>query len=282
MGIFILVETSIKIPIFNIIKSPKSLKPFTYRTLRRLGMFFAFRELYKFNIHQILLAMKHLRLILLGVFTLLLATGNAQIKIEKRKHLKGYNVDVQQHVKNPSDFKIADGERVGVAEVAKQEEKQLRSEEPVTVIRPIAESSFFPENPATVATEPTKDFVAAKSAKGKGGIENSSFLRKGAGLILAKKINSLHKKLSAVAPAAVTAGPEEVFAYIGFACGILAILGLAAGGLFFFFVPGIIFSILGYNSAAGNFAKIGLILSLVALLLFLIFLLFVASYYAWN
>ncbi len=213
--------------------------------------------------------MKNIRLILLATLTLAFATGNAQIKIEKRKHLKGYHVEHIKKADKPSDFKIKDGDRVTAQEVALMEQEVAKAQANV-VILPVAESSFFQQAAPTSA--PTENLVAANSVA-KNNVSGFSFLRKGAGLVLSHKINIAKEKVQNVVPASKMAGPADIFAIIGFIFGILSVLSIFGGGFIFFGVIGLIFSLLGMDSSYGNFAYWGLILSIIGIVLGLIFVL---------
>ncbi|MES2630029.1 MAG: hypothetical protein V4616_13780 [Bacteroidota bacterium] len=221
--------------------------------------------------------MKHIRLILASVFTLALITGNGQVHIEKRKHLKGYNIERTRKADKVSDIKIKDGERVTAADVAKADAKAV-AETPNTVVLPVAESSFYNQNTVTTPATRTEtaDLVAAKPLKNK--LSDMSMFRKGAGLIMAKKIDNVRSSVYKAVPA-VQAGPGEVFAIIGFVAGILSILSFLGPGLIFFGVIGLIFSILGLDSAYSNFARWGLILSIIGLVLALVYLIAWAAYW---
>ncbi len=220
--------------------------------------------------------MKNIRLILLTILTISFATANAQLKIEKRKHLKGYNIDYTKKPADVSDFKIEDGKRITAADVARQDAEQMKAAENVVVL-PVAESSFYNEStpevlPATTA--PTNLTASKPTSK----LQEIFFFRKGAGLVMANKLENVKCKIYKAVPA-VQAGPSDVFAIIGFIAGILSILSFLGPGLLFFGVIGLIFSLLGMDSAYGNFAKWGLILSIIGLALALIYIITWNSYW---
>lgn len=227
---------------------------------------------YNPNTHK---AMKNIRLILLGVLTLAFATANAQLKIEKRKHLKGYSIERIGRGNHVNDMKIEKGDRVTAAEVAKMDEKNTAVEESKVVVRPVAYSAAITaadEAPAVapVKVSPVKPATVMFS--------KFSFLPKGAGLSMDHNLNVAKQKVRKVMPAAM-AGPGDIFAIIGFVAGILSILSFLGPGLIFFGVVGVIFSLLGMDSSYGNFAQWGLILSIIGLLLALIYLLAWAAWY---
>ncbi len=217
--------------------------------------------------------MKNIRLILLTILTISFATANAQLKIEKRKHLKGYNIDYTKKPAEVSDFKIEDGKRITAAEVARKEAEEVKATENVVVL-PVAESSFYNESAPVVApvTSAPTNLTAAKPT---GKLQEIFFFRKGAGLVIANKLDNVKAKIYKAVPAA-QAGPGEIFAIIGFVAGILSILSFLGPGLLFFGVIGLIFSLLGMDSAYGNFAKWGLILSIIGLALAILYVI------TWN
>lgn len=215
--------------------------------------------------------MKHLRLLLLGVFTLSLVAANAQsLRIEKRKHLKGYNIEYSRGEKSAEDFKISDGKRLSAADVASLDQPKFTMEEPTVMVRPVVESA--PEIASATASQTQSKVVANASSSNKVA-KRSNFFRHGAGLVLKHRLNVLNEKAHKIIPAAKLAGPAEIFGYIGFVFGILSVIALfVPGSAIALGIVGLIFSLLGQDGGAANFAYWGLILSIIGLALGLLFL----------
>ncbi len=218
--------------------------------------------------------MKTSHLLLALLFLGLVFQAKAQIRVEKRKHLKGYHIDIRKKANQPSSLKINDSARYSDQD---GQEKDIKNEEKTvtTVVKPVAESAFitFSEPIQTVETgKPTHVNANSRSTT-----KGNKLVKKQVLKIIShshEKVKQAKNKIIPDQPGKVTF--EEVCAYIGLACGILAVLGFVTGVLLIFALPGIIFSLLGLNSPARRYAYIGLILSLVVaiIILTLIILLF--------
>jgi len=217
--------------------------------------------------------MKHITALFLAIcFVFACTTTQAQFRLEKRHHLKGYYFDFNGKKAKVNDLKKAEAVSSDQAELEKVFENDTDS--PEIVVRETASS------PSLVFADETENqhssnlnaekLTPVKKQSGK----FNAFVRKGAGWLPPVMLT---KKLMTKSSPAVQGGTNDTFALVGFILGCLAIIGFGAGMLLFLAIPGLIFSILGLNSGKRGLAIAGVIINALVLFILLLAIIFIAS-----
>ncbi|HEX4888222.1 MAG TPA: hypothetical protein VFV37_09280 [Luteibaculaceae bacterium] len=199
--------------------------------------------------------------------------ADAQVRITKRKHLKGYHLELGGRKNKAEAIKSSKDEKaIEVKEHSSQASQLITQpviESPAiefSEAAPVVTSSAVQDNPQKAVKLDRTEANQKKTLAGKG----AQWVAKKA----VQKVEKLQKKLVKNGN-----GPNETFAIIGFICSVLAVLAFTgAGFLLFFCFPGLIFSILGLKSDQRVLAIIGTVISSILVFLTLVAILLVAAF----